>query len=392
MPTALSSSLLITPDLRRQLQQGYEQAQRLAAAAHPDFGRIHDLLAECVRADPGNHLYLEALLANLRSWRPRRSWLPRWLRGRQSPAPAASLEYRALLGAPDRLRQSPDGAALYRELADAAGACDFGEVELRYWEAAMAIEPKSVESRTGLARALTRQGLFQQAAAAWSSLLGEAQTAAEAKTALADLEPQADEQFDKQERALAEAQAAGASPLKILAEREGLQLARAQRRLDIARRRAAADPHPRTELLVHRLGDELARLEIEMLHLRSERLPGDWQVRLELARRLKQAGNFSGAIQRLDEAARIQPGEAAVLVELGECWQHLRQFDKALDYYQQAIAAAPNSAGPLALYRAGVLASAMGRTGEARQLLARLVAIDPAFRDARERLDKLGGS
>src|SRR5262245_10224014 len=57
--------LLITPDLRRRLQQCYDEAQRLTAQARPDFRRIHDLLAECLRADPGNILYLNALFANL---------------------------------------------------------------------------------------------------------------------------------------------------------------------------------------------------------------------------------------------------------------------------------------------------------------------------------------
>ena len=33
----------------------------------------------------------------------------------------------------------------------------------------------------------------------------------------------------------------------------------------------------------------------------------------------------------------------SVLIELGECWQHLRQFDKALGFYTQAIAAADSS-------------------------------------------------
>jgi len=110
-------------------------------------------------------------------------------------------------------------------------------------------------------------------------------------------------------------------------------------------------------------------------------------------------GNFSGAIQRLEEAGRLRPEEPSILVELGECWQHLRQFDKAFDYYRQAIAsceqAAANgqalSAGVLTLahYRAAVLLAAKGMNSQAEQHLAAAVALDPAFKDARERLDKL---
>jgi hypothetical protein len=72
----------------------------------------------------------------------------------------------------------------------------------------------------------------------------------------------------------------------------------------------------------------------------------------------------------------------------------LRQFAKALELYQRAIAATgPSNVGDaeqLARYRTGVLAAAMGQTGLAREHLAAIVAAQPGFRDARERLDKLG--
>ena len=163
-----------------------------------------------------------------------------------------------------------------------------------------------------------------------------------------------------------------------------------------------------------RLESEYNRLEIDILNLRCERLPGDLRQRVELARRLKKAGNYSGAIQRLDEARRDPALAAEVLLELGECWQHLRQYAKALDLYRQAVGAAeglipheeanPSPPTPLpqgergveqqptlvaALYRIGVLASAMNQPAEARAAFVRLTEIDPAYKDARERLDKL---
>jgi len=177
--------------------------------------------------------------------------------------------------------------------------------------------------------------------------------------------------------------------------REELRLKRSEHRLMIARRRAASDPHPRAQQLIGRLEEEHNRLAIDLLGARSERLPTDWAVRLELARRLKRAANFSGAVQRLEEAARWNADEPDVLIELGECWQHLRQFGKALDFYQQAVGAAESAPDrheslQLARYRAAVLAAAMGRINLARLHLSMIVAIDPTFKDARERLDKLG--
>ena len=78
------------------------------ASQEPDFRRIHDLLAECLRADPGNILYVDALLANLRRrqaakqrgrwWKP---WWNAWStvfgrlkRKSESPAPERSDEPR----------------------------------------------------------------------------------------------------------------------------------------------------------------------------------------------------------------------------------------------------------------------------------------------------------
>jgi hypothetical protein len=43
----------------------------------------------------------------------------------------------------------------------------------------------------------------------------------------------------------------------------------------------------------------------------------------------------------------------------------------------------------LARYRAAVLATALGNLPDARQWLTEIIANDPSFKDARERLDKL---
>ncbi len=179
----------------------------------------------------------------------------------------------------------------------------------------------------------------------------------------------------------------------MLALREELRMRHSEQRLEIAKRRAASDSHLKAQQLVQRLANEHNRLEIEILNARAERLPADAGVRIDLARRLKQAGNYSGAIQRLDEALRRKPDEAAALLELGECWQHLRQFAKALELYERAIASRENPSDDvarLARYRAGVLAAALGRTDAAGDHFRAVLASDPKYKDARERLDKLG--
>jgi tetratricopeptide (TPR) repeat protein len=431
-------SLLITPDTRRRLQQRYEEAVRHIAQRPCDFARVHELLAECLRADPGNILYLDALLANLRQWQSKRgrSWLPSWLGGvKKYLASAKDPQSTELLlhRAPELLLRESDSPTMLRELADAAGACDFDEVELRYLFEARQRAPDDAQTLRHLARALTRQGRFDEALGPWSAVLAQ-QPDAEATQAVEDLKGAAecadkptpmksDENANPNEaeqslqlarsmRAqgllhgadhyLARAQFAGGGDLRILEERELLRMAHSERRLEIARRRAVSDPHPKAQALVAKLRQEHNRLEIDVFHVRSERHPGDASLRLELARRLKQAGNYSGAIERLEEARAEERLAADVLLELGECWQHLRQFGKAFDFYRQTVELSAASSGgshpPLpaphatllaALYRIGVLAAAMDQPAEAKTALTRLVAIDPGYKDAQQRLDNL---
>lgn len=396
MSAAPPPSPLIAPDLRRQLQQRFEEAQRLSGAPQSDFRRIHDLLAECVRSDPGSVFYLDALLANLRRWRPQQPWLHKWFGIRSAPSRAADS---ALREAPQRLLYALSDSQLLRELADAAGTCNFDEVELRYSELAVAGAPADLASVRRLALVLTRQGRFDQAALAWQDVLKAAPDHAEAAAAIVDLDLPTVQRLEDAQRELADAQAAGGPLLALLERREELQIEQAEQRWLAASRRAAADPHPQAQALAGRMAAERDRVWIEVLHVRCERLPGDWRLRLRLAERLKDSGNFSGAIQRLDEAWRLQPDAAPVLVMLGECWQHLRQFAKALEFYRQAIPAAINAQGhdpvapdddlKLAYYRAGVLEAALNQPAAAREHFTLVLALDRYFRDARERLDKL---
>jgi tetratricopeptide (TPR) repeat protein len=445
-------SLLITPDRRRRLQQRYDEARQLANLPRPDFQRIHELLSDCLRADPENVLYLDALLANLkrrdragrgpgRLW----TWLARWIRPRHRSFTAGdavaagraglaggteysvlSTPYCLLQDAARRLWGEPGSLSLLRQLAAAAGECDCDEVELRYLAAARDVAPDDAETQRLVARALTRQGRFEDAVGPWCAVLALTAGDAEAEQAALDLrgvaaaEPVAPPangdnsaageaqsllvqarasqdagRFDSAEHYFAEAQAALGGDLALVEERERSRLLRSEQRVQIARCRAEHDEHPRSQSLVARLQAEHNRLEIELLNVRAERLPTDAGVRLELGRRLKQAGNFSGAVQRLEEALRLAPSEATVLLELGESWQHLRQFAKALDYYQQAVAATVAMVGSaeeswlLARYRTAVLAAALGQSELARSQFAAIVTAQPAYKDAAQRLTAL---
>ena len=190
--------------------------------------------------------------------------------------------------------------------------------------------------------------------------------------------------------AAANAMSLSGGDLQVREQVEEISLARLRNNVAIAHRLVEHDPSSAHQQTLRRWEEELGRLELATLHARSERFPQDAGLKLEVAIRLKRAGNYSGAIQRLEEIAADHSLRPSVLLELGECWQHLRQFDKALDLYTQAIAAAEElSQGEplhLALYRAGSLAAAMQRTADAQAMFQRLLTLAPDFKDARQRL------
>lgn len=420
---------LITPAQRQRLQKLWEEARGLMARAgsppsRKEAEKIHELLAECVAGDPGNTVYLDALLVHLRTLRqiPKSPWWFLRLRffGSQSddfdmkPGPA---EFLALLHG---LTTVPDKSYphVLQLLASACSIHDLSEAEVRYLREALHFIPEDGDTLTKLARSLMRQGRFDEARSAVERLGGTTSKSGEVAKLLVIMgssptrsAPQQEMpssakdflalaaehvhlgQFDEAEAAAAKALSLSGGDLTVREQVEDISLARLQNNVAIARRLVEYETSPAHQQTLHRWEEELGRLELATLNARSERFPQDAGLKLEVTIRLKRAGNYSGAIQRLEEIATDHSLRPSVLLELGECWQHLRQFEKALGLYSQAIAAAEELSQPeplkLALYRAGSLATAMQQTSAARNWFERLVTLAPEFKDARARLGQL---
>jgi len=83
----------------------------------------------------------------------------------------------------------------------------------------------------------------------------------------------------------------------------------------------------------------------------------------------------------------------AVSLELGECFQKIKQYQLAMTNYQTAVELVTEREPELrkrALYRAGVLATGLGDVDNARKYLSILAGLDFGYRDVAQRLDKLG--
>jgi tetratricopeptide (TPR) repeat protein len=312
-------------------------------------------------------------------------------------------------------------------MAQASAGYEAGEVELRWLHSAVAAAPDDIEIGRQLARSLTRQGQFEPAAKAWQRLLTLDRNDHEAAAALqslgsagaheptsqmAELETQikqsphesgpylalvdhfvAAHRYEEAETVLAKARPILGALQELTKKLEAVMIARARRQLEIAQKQAEPLPPLEAIDLVDQAKANLARVELQVFSTQSQRQPQNKQLLLEVGRRLKQLKNYSEAIKYFSQAAEEPALAAPATVEMGECWQHLRQFPKALDFYQRAVVLAEKSRDQplvaLAAYRAGTLADAMGNHAAARDFLRKVLLVEPAYRDAQARLDKI---
>ncbi len=196
------------------------------------------------------------------------------------------------------------------------------------------------------------------------------------------------EAFQTLKKALA---AAGSTNLDLQQLLEDAQIRMVRSQLAIAEKRAKNEPTPEAIDLARRFRAEVNRQELAIYTARSQRLPEDLSVQFELGVRLRREGNYGEAVRAFDVARQDPSRQALATLEMGECRQQLKQYVKALQCYQSAAEEASDGSDlqKLALYRGGVLASALKNQETARNLLTQLTDQDPGYRDAASRLDKL---
>jgi tetratricopeptide (TPR) repeat protein len=180
--------------------------------------------------------------------------------------------------------------------------------------------------------------------------------------------------------------------MKLRDRLEEYQMRGVRHQLAIAEQRDREDPSEDTKKQVKRFKSEINRLELDVYAKRCERSPDNGEFRYELGVRLKRASQFKEAIKNLQQARTDSMRKASVHLELGECFQYIKQYKLALANYDEAIKHCSEKDPDTlkkALYRGGVLASGMKETDTAKRYLTNLANLDFGYRDVADRLDKL---
>ena len=191
---------------------------------------------------------------------------------------------------------------------------------------------------------------------------------------------------------LRKATSAVAGDLKVQEALEDVQISRFRIQVAIAEKRAVAEDTDEARQLENSLRAEMLQREIEVFHSRSERYPDNPVWHFELGARLKRTGRYDQAIEALRKSLDDQRRKPFALLELGECFQHQRDYQQAMKSYDQALREMGDRKSDickLALYRAGVLSTGLKNLDEAEKYLSELSRLDSGYRDISARLDKI---
>jgi tetratricopeptide (TPR) repeat protein len=354
----------------------------------------------------------------------------------------------------DLLKLNPWDSNTLIQMAHACEAMHCLETELAWLRAALDVYPNDADINKQCAAALTKQGHFDQAIVCWSRVEKARPGDEEALRAISDLQvrkteaqlvrrtervaeaaaqeaaaesagPAAikltrqqelqqaitenpanldayielaefharDDRYNEAERILRGALEASGGELRIREVYEDMGLRRARYQVQVAEQRASDNASEEAQNLAARMRQELNRLETEVFRSRTERYPNVVSWKVELGLRLKRAGNYSEAIKVFQPATGDPRRRGQVYLELGECFQQIKQYKLAMTNYESAIEALAERGEPdlkkKALYRAGVLAMGLEDLSLAEKHLTELAGLEYGYRDVAERLDKI---
>jgi tetratricopeptide (TPR) repeat protein len=448
-PTLAASWGSLAAADQKRLMQCYRTGT--VAAANVDYAV--DMFAQCVLGDPGNPVFLHAFLEALkRKFAGKKAGSLTALfatGGRGLKKLAAAAQWREVLKqGVEAIKANPGDHAALLTMAEAAGNMMWPEAQGRYLRAALDAAPADAEVNRQCAKYAASQGNFDQAIECWRRVSRIKGLGEEAERAIAQLsvdktiaaghgligrgagKPAAgpatgaaadpiaalrqriqqqpadidayleladllerDAKTDEAQKVLDKALSASGNELKVREHVEDRQLRWGRAKVMVAEKRAQEQDTPENRATLERLRAVHVKQEIDVYAARCERYPENTTWKYELAMRLKAAGNYAEAIRGFQEVLQDARRKGAVALELGECFQKIKQYQLAMQNYQTAVDSLTDREMELrkrALYRAGVLATGLNDVDAAQKYLGTLAGLDFGYRDVAERLDKLG--
>jgi tetratricopeptide (TPR) repeat protein len=177
---------------RKQLKQLFEHANKVMGQDNCDYAT--ELLTQCILGDPGNLMYVQTFLGNLKRkyHNNKRGGSLAFVKTvfRRSRVKKALLQKRwdsVIKSGLEIIKVNPWNVWTLLAMAEAARGLDLEEVELAYLKGALEPDPKNVGVNRRCARALAERKQFDQSDACWRRVLQARPKDEEAKKAIGDL-------------------------------------------------------------------------------------------------------------------------------------------------------------------------------------------------------------
>jgi tetratricopeptide (TPR) repeat protein len=421
----IASNKVATASQRQQLQELFDRALRLKHGGRQEQESASKLFRQCFATDPGNLIYAQAWLHSLddlAAFATPKKPIRSFVLSRAVKKAMARREWPQVIGfASQCLDVDSLSVKAHVALAEACSELAHDNVTILLLRRAVGIEEKSDEALRRLALALETLGDFAEARRCWMRVNELFPNDDEAKNSLAALvnktgasqiareqidadTPQSVEdclqqvealvshgQFPEADQYLGRATSLFGGDIRIRERAEQLLLDQARYEIEVAERRLEVNATSENQDLLDGLRGELNRREIDFYAARSQRYPDLPRMQLELGLRLKRAGIYAEAIAEFVDLFNDEMFPCQVPVEIGECWQSLRQFDRALTFYREAVKICPDSheCFKRSRYRAAVLLEAMKNAQQAESLLEEVLRVDSSYKDAATRLDRI---
>ena len=442
----------IPPGKRKRLQQMFEHANRMMAQDNFDYAS--ELLSQCVTTDPANFAYLQAFLANLKKKYGNNkkgnnmAFMKKATLGRAVSKAAGQKDWLGVIkSGVEALRINPWEIPILRQMAEAVKELGCDEVELVYLKTALEANSKDFDVNWRCAQALKERKQYDQAIAclhrceqiragdeavqrAIASLAvektldtfpaeankkkkahapGAAPVEEESQIEklekdiarhpddlpryieLSDLYLQ-DEVYDKAEEVLTKALELSKGDADIRERLEEAQVRRMRSQLLLLKKQGEENGGPKVEAEFKELKLKLAAKELEVYQARVERYPTNFGFKYDLAIRFQMLGRYNEAIGEFQQAQKDPRFKGRSLLALGQCFQHIKQYNLAMRHFEQANEEIPDrdvENKKLTLYRAGKLALFLKDLEVAERYLTTLAGLDFSYRDVADLLDKI---
>ncbi len=404
-----------------------------------------ELFGSCVAGDPASAIYLQKFMEALYKKFSKKkkgglaSLLSAGSRGSLKRLVASGKTREALKTGLDVLKKDPFDVACILSLADACGEAHCLETQGLFLRRALDVAPKDISVNKHCANYAERLGEYDQAISCWQRLAATKSVREEADREIARLSVEKTRQklesrgvsskessdvspleelrqklaasptdyetafelsdllereasIEEAETVLLDVLAASGNDLKVREHFEDRQIRWAKQRVMVAEKQLQNTDSEDNKETVARLKTALLKQEIDVFAARVERYPDNVSWKYELAMRLKTAGSPAEAIKFFQQVQMDSRRRGAVALELGECFQKIKQYPLAMRNYQTAVESLGDrevESRKRALYRAGVLAAAMKDKDAALKFLSNLAELDFGYRDVAERLEKL---